>query len=144
MTIPQSFLTLLLFATSALAADYKPDWFVTQFYQEVSTCRSAIVMPAVKAYMDRGVADKMSEDALRKDVISLLPVFEYTASAACFCAVSEVAKRHDYVSYFGSGDFNARMSILSEHINGEVCGAKLRDAMADLKKKDVREAMRLQ
>ena len=94
--------------------------------------------------MDRGVADKMSEDALRKDVISLLPVFEYTASAACFCAVSEVAKRRDYASYFGSGDFSARMSVLSEHVNAEVCGAKLRDAMSDVKKKDVRESMRLQ
>jgi hypothetical protein len=144
MKLSRGLFTLLLLSTSALAADYKPDWFVSEFYQEVSTCRSAILMPAVKAYMDKGAAAKMSEDALRKDVISLLPVFEHTASAACFCAVSEVAKKRDYLSYFGSGDFTARMSVLSEQINGGVCGTKLRDAMSALEKKDVREAMRLQ
>lgn len=136
-------LALLSFSTTVFSADYKPDWSVTEIYQEVSTCRSAIMMPAIKSYLDRGAADKHSEDELRKEVISLLPVFEYTASTTCFCAVNEAAKARDYRSYFGSGDFTARMSVLKGYVDSPVCGAKMQEAMRDLEKKEVREAMRL-
>ena len=131
---------LLAFSSAALAVDYKEGWTAEVFYNELATCRTAIVFPAVKAYMDRKAA-KVSAEKLRSDVISILPALEHPALTACYCMVNEAAKAQDYKSY--AGDFTSRMRILKEKLDGPACNAKFQAAAAELDSKEAIEAMSL-
>jgi hypothetical protein len=128
---------------TALAADYKSGWTPDKFYDEVATCRSAVVMPAINGYLAKGAEHKRPAEEMRNEAISMLPIFEQSASAACFCAVNETAKAQDFASYFGSGDFTARMKVLGEQVNGQLCGDKMRSALSELQTKEKREALQL-
>jgi hypothetical protein len=122
---------------------YSGGWAYREFFQEVLTCKSAIIYPAAEAYLAKGVASKQPAEGLRSEVISLLPLFEASASSACYCAVNEVAKTKPYSTYYGSGDFSMRMKTLHEVLNLPVCNDKMSDAMAKLESKEAREALRL-
>jgi hypothetical protein len=126
----------------ASAADYKPGWNAEQFYEEMSACRTAIVAPAINAYLQMGAAAKKTADELRNESISMLPLFEHAASAGCFCALNGLAKSKDYQSYFGTGDFTARMTLVKGQLDLPSCAASMTAAVDGLGK-DQAEAMRL-
>jgi len=136
-------ISLLLTLGTASAADYKADWKPEDFYREVETCRAAIVLPAIKSFVDRSTAKKMPGEKIRTAAISVLPVMEHAASSACFCAVNETAKTVAYKTYFGDGDFTERTRQLSKLVYGPPCDAKLKEAMAEMEDPKVREAMQL-
>jgi hypothetical protein len=133
---------LMSLSLAVAAADYKPGWNAEQFYEEMTTCRTAIVFPAINAYLQMGVAAKKTAEDLRKESISMLPVFEHAASAGCFCALNELAKVKDYPSYFGTGDFTARMTLVKEQLDLPVCGQSMESAVEGMNKQRA-EAMRL-
>ena len=124
-------ITLLVYSAIATTEDYKSDWFAEAFHMEVSTCRTAIVIPAIKGYLDEAGAAEVLEESLRIDAISMLPAFDHVATVACFCAVSEAAKGHTYQAYFGSGDFKERMSVLRLYLDGPICSAKMQEAQSE-------------
>jgi hypothetical protein len=136
-------LAIAAMTSTAGTADYKTDWDALHFYNEVQTCRGAIVVPAIKAYMDKGAARKHPDERIRVETIAMLPVFEHAANAGCYCAVNETAKVQDYKAYFGDGNFTERTRILSAQFSGPVCGSKMKDAMAGLDNKEAIEAMML-
>ena len=133
----------LLSALPAAADDYKAGWTFAAFYQEVSTCRSAITLPAARTYLEKGLEHKQPEGPLRSEVIALLPMFDAPASAACWCAVNEVAKSTRFEDYFGSGDFTARMTTLAARVDEPACGDKMRAAVSAFEKEEARKAIRL-
>jgi hypothetical protein len=137
------FLALLAYSAITTPADYKPDWFAEVFHMEVSTCRTAIVIPAIKGYLDEAAAGGVSDDSLRIDAISMLPAFEHFASIACFCAVSELAKTLNYRNYFGSGDFGGRMSALRIYLDGPVCSARVKEAQRASEMNEILDTIRL-
>jgi hypothetical protein len=136
-------IALVLSLRTASAAEYKPDWKPEDFYREVETCRIAIVLPAIKAFVDKGVARKNPEEEVRTAAISMLPLMEHAATGACFCAVNETAKTVDYKTYFGDGDFTDRTRQLSKLLYGPPCDTKLKEAMAEMEDPKAREAMQL-
>jgi hypothetical protein len=135
--------TVVLILRTAAAADYRSDWDALHFYNEVQTCRGAVIVPAIKAFVDKGVARKHPDEQIRVETISMLPVFEHAANDACYCAVNEIAKAQDYKAYFGDGDFTERTRKLYEQFSGPVCGGKMKEAMAALENTATREGMRL-
>lgn len=133
---------LMSLSVAAAAADYKPGWNAEQFYEEMTTCRTAIVFPAINAFLQMGAAAKKTAEDLRKESISMLPVFEHAASAGCFCALNELAKSKDYQSYFGTGDFTARMTLVKQQLDLPACGKSI-EAVVEEMNKERAEAMRL-
>jgi len=79
-----------------------------------------------------GGGAKLSAEKLRSEVISLLPAFESSASAVCYCAVNEVAKTSTYADYFGKGEFTARMTVLNQRVSEPTCSEKMRAAVSAL------------
>ena len=134
-------LTPLAGSTAVLAVEYKADWDAYLFYDEVTVCRSALLIPAAKSYLDRGAAAKISEEELRNKVISILPALEHPGFAFCYCAVNEVAKARDYPSYYGDGNTTARLTLLKAQLDTQPCSDKFKAAMAELENKEVREAI---
>ena len=134
--------SLIASAADSLAPppDYKPGWDVEVFYKEVLTCRTAIVLPAANAYSKRGAAQKMEADELRRETISMLPLFEHAASVGCFCAVNKAAQLKDYQAYYGDGDFTSRMKLLKEQFDLPDCSAGMEAAVAEMEK-DPRASM---
>jgi hypothetical protein len=121
-TILTAFFALCPFA--AFGADYKADWSIAAFYQNVNACRASVTARAIEAYLGRGREDKVPEENLRKDVISLLPALESPSSAMCFCLVNEMAKSTDYAEY------NGRLPMLDEKMPQCATMAKVPDRSA--------------
>lgn len=134
---------LLLTLGTVSAADYKAGWTPVEFYGEVVTCRSAIMLPAIKSFVDKGIAKKVPEDEVRNTAVSMLPLMEHAATLTCYCAVNETAKTVDYKTYFGTGDFTERTRQLSKAISGPPCEETSRAAMAEMEDEKLRESLRL-
>jgi hypothetical protein len=133
----------LMVSSAVLAVEYKAGWDAEAFYAEVATCRQAITYPAIKAYLDRGIAAKRAEEELRNELISILPALEHPSVSACYCVVNEAAKTRDFKTYYGSGDFTARMTILAALLESPACSGKLEAGAAELEKKEARDAFTL-
>lgn len=130
-------------AANVFGAEYMPGWSFSQFYQEVVTCKAAIVMPAADAYVERGVENKESKESLRSEVISMAKVFDQTAAAGCFCAVNSVAKSTPYNDYDHLGNQAAKLTVLKKYYQGPECSSHVQAVMTLLQKPESIEALRL-
>lgn len=125
---------------SAAPPQYMNGWEAFEFYREVSTCRTAIVLPGIKSYQDRGIAAQKPAEELRREAIVMLPAMDRVAVAACFCAVNQAAKSSDYHAYYDR-DFTARMQTLTDFVEG-VCRPAMEAEMAAVEKEG-RDALSL-
>jgi hypothetical protein len=133
-------LGLLAASSGASGAEYSTGWSFENFYQEVVTCKAAIVMPAAATYIERGHADKQSEESLRSEVISMSRIFDQTAAAGCFCAINELAKTTPYKSYEGLAQ-QARLQAIGNILEGSVCSDRISIVMQMLQKPGAKEAL---
>ena len=95
----KSMLLCCVLFQAAVSAQYRPDWNAATFYEEVNTCRSAVVHQAIKDYEQKGQAAGQTSEQLRVETVSMTPVFEDVALQTCPCAINEIAKDMTYASY---------------------------------------------
>jgi hypothetical protein len=99
MTLNKKHIVVLLAAfvcALSSASEYRAGWNAQNFYQTVSQCKEAIVLPAAADYVKRGRSKNHPEESLRSEAITMVPTFESMASASCYCAISEFAKDNDF------------------------------------------------
>ncbi len=131
-----------LVATNAIA-DYQEGWDSSQFYEQVALCRQAVVYPAAKAYIEKGLKAGTGGDKLRSEVITMLPLFDASANPACFCAVNELAKARKFSEYASLIDTTARVNVLSEYMRKSVCVTRMNDSMKALQKDGAWKSLKL-
>jgi hypothetical protein len=95
--------------------------------EQVNACRSAVVLPAIDAYVKKGRTAGQPEEAVRNESISMLPVFESMASTLCYCALNELAKDIALES------FNADRAKMRGYLEGVKCKSAVADRMRALK-----------
>jgi hypothetical protein len=116
------------------AAEYRPGWTAQRFYSEVVGCESAIVLPAIQSFTQRGVSKGRAEESLRSETVSMEPVFEHVAAEACHCALNQVAQYNAYDS------FSADKTVLKNAIESQACKGL---ATPSVLNKDQLESLRL-
>jgi len=135
------FLALSLVPGQVFGAEYSAGWTFENFYQEIVTCKAAIVMPAAASYEERARANKQPEEPLRSEVISMSRIFDQTAAAGCFCAINEIAKATPYQEYERLGNQSARLTSVKKMLDGPMCSSRLEAVMTLLKKPESRDAL---
>ena len=106
---------------------YESDWGPKEFYEAVNYCRTSIVLPAANDYKERGIKHGRQDTALDEEVLRMTPIFDYTATAGCFCVVNELAKDHP------ARDFPSRID-LEAYIQTPRCKAEFRAPISELDK----------
>ena len=148
MTTTRAIASLVLVSVASASdvstpVTYKDGWAVTDFYQEVAACRSALVIAQAKAYWDKAIAAHQDQDKLRSEVISNLPAMDIPASNGCYCAVGEVAKEKRYSEYVAFGDPSKRLDLVAEKLKQPPCVDRVNSSAALLSNKEARDAVKL-
>lgn len=148
MTMTRAVASLLLVSVASasdapMPVTYKDGWAVTDFYQEVAACRSAMVIGAAKAYWDKAIAAHQDQVKLRSEVISNLPAMDIPASNGCYCAVGEIAKEKRYSEYVALGEPSKRLDLVAEKLKQPPCVDRVNSSLALLSNKVARDAVTL-
>ena len=119
---------VVLAQTTAWAAEYRSDWNHKNFYEEITTCRLAVQLPAIQTYGTRAKQAGQNDEQIRNELISITPMLESLSSMTCYCAVNELAKDISYSSY------KSDQTKIAGYINGVKCKAAVSDHMRSMTK----------
>jgi len=126
-TLPLLSLFLATMPLATVAVEYRPGWHASGFFEQVTACRAAIVLPEISGYEKKAKAAGHSDDATRNATVAMMPVFEDMASTVCYCALNELAKDITYESY------QADQAKMRGYLDGAKCRAATADRMRAIK-----------
>ena len=119
-------LAVLLLVISQNSWGYEEGWNYQNFYEEVDWCKQSIIFPSAQDYIKAGLSKNKSEEDLRVDAISMVPVFENIGSNMCYCTFNELAKDIKHTEY-------KRGDIVKQYMAIPRCQSSISQAMQSIK-----------
>lgn len=119
-------LSVLILIIPQLTWGYEKGWDYQKFYEEVNWCKQSIIYPGAQDYIKAGIKNNKSEEEMRVDVISMVPVFERISNDMCYCTFNEIAKDIRYSDY-------QRREIVKLYMSTPRCQKSLEQSMQSSK-----------